>query len=143
MTKVIFCDLKQDLVKEIKKLGIKAICGDYFKLAEMTDNPVLMTASNPLFTFGGGIDYGFAKRFPKLCEEKRYKGGENERIGNICFTITVDEHCKSSKNLVEEALKFAFKATKKNETLLVSGIGTGIGQLNTQDFLEVFSNALN
>lgn len=105
-----------------------------------------MTASNPMWTFGGGIDWGFKENYPDLVAEKQYKGGDNERIGNICFTQTVGHDYLASKEIVKQALEFAIANTKKNETLLISGLGCGIGKNAnfTQDnFCEVLKEVCN
>jgi hypothetical protein len=86
-----------------------------------------MTASNPLWSFGGGIDAGFLQEFPNIVELKQHKGGDNERIGNICFTQTVGHDYKATREIVKKALEFAIENTKEDETLLISGLGCGIG----------------
>ena len=84
-------DLNHDLIQKAKALGYDAICADYFLESYKTENPVLMTASNPRFTFGGGLDALFMEKFRGLCEYKQVKGGGQERIANIIFAITVDD----------------------------------------------------
>jgi len=140
-----FVDLNHYLVNKVKKLGIDSTQGDYFLEAYRTPRFVLITASNPFWGFGAGIDAQFKKHFPLLCEYKRQKGGENERIGNICFTISVDEELKSSKEKVGEAIKFALDNTDDRETLILSGIGTGIGKnanFSDDDFISVLEEVL-
>jgi hypothetical protein len=144
--KIKFCDRNYSIVQQVAKLGIPAVHEDYFREARNTKNAVLMTASNPLWTFGGGIDYGFKENYPDLVAEKQYKGGDNERIGNICFTQTVGHDYLASKEIVKQALEFAISNTKKNETLLISGLGCGIGKNAnfTQDnFCEVLKEVCN
>lgn len=128
MSKIKFVDRNLTIVKKVSALGIEAKHEDYFREARNTKNAVLMTASNPMWTFGGGIDYGFKVNYPDLVAEKQYKGGDNERIGNICFVQTVGHDYLATKEIVKNALEFAIKNTRKNETLLISGCGTGIGK---------------
>lgn len=137
-TKIVFVDLNKSLVSKVNKLGIESIYGDYFTTAYDIDRPVLMTASNPAFTFGGGIDYHFTQHFPKLCEHKQgraYIG--QERIANVIFSVTVNKDIRADENTVESALRFAISQTYDGETLVLSGIGTGIGGLSEDTFVEI------
>jgi hypothetical protein len=145
MPKIKFVDLNKALVESVRAVGIESVHGDYFLEAYKTPQPVFMTASNPLFTFGGGLDYHFTQHFPKLCEYKRIKSiakGENERISNVCFAITVNDECLATKETIFSAIKFAMENTKQGETLILSGVGTGIGRLSNEDFVEVLSKII-
>lgn len=137
-----FCDLNGSLVKKVSDLGIPSVCADYFLEACRTERPVLMTASNPQFTMGGGLDYLFAKNYPHVVQFKQVKGGGMERIGNIIFAITVDECYKASPETIKQALIFALDHTYEGETLLVSGIGTGIGGLSEDEFVKVIKSVI-
>ena len=138
-----FIDLNQSLVYKVKELGIESICADYFIESLKTDKPVLMTASNPNWTFGVGLDYYFKKNYPFVCHYKQTRGGGNERIGNICFIISVDEKLQGSKKLVKEAIKFGLDNTLDGETLCLSGIGTQIGGTLESDFIEILRELTN
>lgn len=145
MKKFKFVDGNNELVEAVGELGIESIQNDYFREAKKTRNAVLMTASNPLWTFGGGIDAGFMRNFPDLCQQKQDKGGGNERIGNICFTQTVGHDFRATKEIVKSALKFALENTDENETLLISGIGCGIGRnehFGKKELAEIISELL-
>lgn len=130
-------DLNRNLIQEAKKRGIPSQWGDYFYEAAQIPNAVLTTASNPKWTFGGGIDAKFYNTFPDLCSEKQEKGGGMERIENICFCITVDETLKSSPEIIEKAIRFAAGTLKDGETLVLSGLGTGIGGVSVREFCDV------
>lgn len=138
-----FVDFNQELVKKVSELGIPAVAGDYFLEANKIERPVLMTASNPYWTFGGGIDVHFLENFPELCKYKRMKGGGNERIGNIVFAITVDENLKSTKEVIIEAIIFALSTLCEHETLVLCGVGTGIGGLGVDEFVSVLKAISN
>jgi len=138
-----FIDLNLSLVNKVNELGIESVCADYFVESAKTQKPVLMTASNPNFTFGGGLDYYFKKNYPFLCHFKQAKGGGNERIGNICFIISVDENLKGNKELVKEAIHFGLNNTLGEETLCLSGIGTNIGGMTEDEFIDILKEALN
>ncbi|MEI6289703.1 MAG: hypothetical protein WCP19_04655, partial [Chloroflexota bacterium] len=58
------------------------------------------------------------------------------------WAITVDEHLVSSKELVRDALDFACSQVTPEETLLVSGLGTGIGGLPYKDFINALLEIL-
>ena len=116
-----FCDLNYPLVRK----------------ACYTKRPVLMTASNPQWTFGGGIDAVFEEKYPHLVSFKKMHNGGMERIGNIIFAITVNNYYRATPETIKKALEFAIDNTYDGETLLVSGIGTGIGGLSIDDFISV------
>ena len=140
MKKFKLIDLNRSLIQQAKKASIDAVWGDYFSEAEKIPNAVLITASNPKWTFGGGIDLGFYNHFYSECREKQEKGGGMERIGNIVFAITVNEEYKSTPEIVKQALEFGLSTLKKNETLVTSALGTGIGGLPTDIFIEIIKD---
>jgi hypothetical protein len=133
-------DLSKDLIDLALENGIDAVYGDYFVEGYKQTKPVFVTASNPAWTFGGGIDYIIAKHFSHLCSIKQNRGGENERIANLIFTITVDNNLKATKEMVGQALKFAIENTCDNETLCLTGLGTGIGCLSIQEFIDLLKS---
>ena len=135
--KIKFCDLNHNLVEKVGELGIESVCADYFNEVCRTKQPVMITASNPRWTFGGGVDFLFERNYPHLVGYKKMIGGENQRIGNICFCITVNNELKATKEQVKKAIEFAILNTYEGETLLLSGVGTGIGQMSESDFVEV------
>ena len=139
MKNIIFIDNRSSIVLKVAEKGIQAIHGDYFDLSSKIPRHVLCSASNPSFTFGGGIDRFFHEKFPHYCEIKQLKGGGNERIGNICFTISVSSIIKANDELVRNAIRFAIDNTDDTETLILSGIGTGIGLLNEDKFVEILA----
>ena len=135
-------DYNQSLIDKVSALGFEGVCGDYLLEAYNTPCPVLVTASNPHWTFGGGIDAEFLKQLPGLCNYKRQKGGSNERISNICFTITVNRELKSDPETIRQALKFAQSTLLEGETLVVCGLGTGIGGLSEDEFIDVLKSII-
>lgn len=139
---MIFIDLNKELVDKVSKLGIKAIHGDYFKESLKVKNAVLMTASNPFFSMGGGIDAKFKQYFPFYCEVKAWKPRQMERIGNIIFAITVDDKLNATPEMVEKALRFAIENTHKHEELIIMGCGTGIGGLDNGSFVEILKKVI-
>jgi hypothetical protein len=138
MNNLIFVDLNKKLVDKVSKLGIKSINSDYFFTGYKLERPVFMTASNPNFSMGGGIDFSFNQHFPELCRFKMMRGNkEMERMSNIVFTITVDDDLQATAEMVKKAFEFAKSNTHESETLLIHGAGTGIGGLSHDEFLQV------
>jgi O-acetyl-ADP-ribose deacetylase (regulator of RNase III) len=142
MKKIKLIDLNKSLVKKVKTAikylpfnNVTAECGDVFR-----QEGVIVSASNPQYSMGGGLDILIKQKYPLECS--KVIKGKNQRIGNVIFTITVDNNIKSSRELVSKALKFALKSTKKNETVLISGLGTGIGGLDEDDFVWLFLQAV-
>ena len=142
--KIIFIDRNKSLVSKVKKAieflpkewNVSAKCGDIFK-----EDGVIVSASNHQFSMGGGLDALIAEKYPKECGDIDRKD-RNQRHGNIIFTITVGEDLKATHELVSGAIRFAFDNTRKNETVLISGLGTGIGGLDEGDFIWLFLAAL-
>lgn len=140
--KIKFVDRNSDLVSKVAALGIQSVCADYFEEASRTPKAVLMTASNPQWTFGGGIDAAFHKHYPELVESKMRRKEWMERRKNICFCVTVDSNLKANEGLVQRAIGFALRRTEPGETLLIHGAGTGIGGLSHERFLAALRDAL-
>jgi len=126
-------DLNRSLIQACKEAGLNAEWADYF--SDIQPNEILITASNPMWSFGGGIDLSFYNHYYKECRQKQEKGGGMERIGNIVFAITVDETYKATTEIIEKAIRFALSTLKENEVLRLSGIGTGIGGLTPAQFV--------
>jgi hypothetical protein len=130
--KILIIDQNKKLIKKVKEAikhlpfkGVSAKAGDIFK-----EKGVIVSASNPNFTCGGGLD--------KAIMEHGYKPPKKQgRKGNIIWTITVDKEIKSSRELIKEAIKFALSKINRNETLLLTGLGTGIGGLEVDDFVWI------
>ena len=142
--KIIFIDRNKSLVSKVKKAikflpkewNVSAKCGDIFE-----EEGVIVSASNPNFTMSGGLDALIAEKYPKECVDIDRKDG-NQRHGNVIFTITVGEDLKATRELVAEALKSALYNTENGETVLISGLGTGIGGLDPDDIVWLFLAAL-
>ena len=135
--KIKFIDLNKWLVKKVSKAipHFECICDDIFN-----HKWVIVSASNPSFTFGWWLDKSIAKKFPNECAEKQSKKGWNERIWNVIFTITVDDNIKSSKELIWKALQSIMMFWEENETILLSWLGTSIWWLSEEDFIDVLKD---
>ena len=136
-----FIDQNHKLVEKVGKavkhlpFEVLVIEGDIFRY-----KGVIVSASNPDFTMGGGLDAQIAKRHPLECKNIDKKKG-NQRIVDVIFTVTVDKDLKATRKLVAKALKFALTKTYEDETVLISGLGTGIGGLDEDEFVWLFLQA--
>lgn len=141
MPKIKFIDLNPEIVDLVaRECGLESKCAD---IIEYQDNfgGVLVTASNPKFTMGGGLDAKIKAKFPWACELARQTKG-NKRIDDIIFTVTVNDKLKATPKLVESALYFAIKMTQRKETLLLSGLGCGIGGMEPEEFVQILKKCL-
>jgi len=82
----------------------------------------------------GGLDLQIAKKYPNEINNAH----EFKKTQHLFFTISVDRNKKSSKKKMFRALSGVFlHHINTNQTILLSGLGTGIGGLTEDDFLEV------
>lgn len=139
--KIKFIDTNKELVKKVKKAipHFQYEIGDIMDIYNKTKNAVIVTASNPDFNMSWWLDRVIYDNFKEICDKKE-KNGENERIENIIFTITVDKNLKSSKKLIYQALQTIMRYGEEDETILLTGLGTGIGWLSDDDFIEVLKD---
>lgn len=137
MKNIILIDKNKELLDYLRHTGINTIEGDI-----LNQNGIILSASNPSFTMGAGLDKAIKTKYPELC--KNLVKGKNQRKGNIIFGISVNEQLKATKELVIKSLKFARDNTSDDEDLYITGIGTGIGGLSYEDFFncicKVFSD---
>ncbi|MGE0126666.1 MAG: hypothetical protein AB7U82_01080 [Blastocatellales bacterium] len=141
---IVFCDLSVNLIEKASAENLPnvvAVCGDIFSFTG-----VIVSASNPHWGFEGGLDGEIAKHYMKECAAKQeaYSLGnyENQRIGNVIFTITVRTDLKATPELVRRAVRFALDNHKPEEALLLSGLGCGIGGLDHDVFVEILRDEL-
>lgn len=135
-------DNRRSLIEKAKEAGYDAIQGDYFEESAKIPHHVITSASNPYFSFGGGLDAALKHHFPFYCKEKQIRQGGNERIGNLIFLVTVDFKLASNEQLVRDALEFARYNTLPHETLCICGLGTLIGGLNEETFIHILQEII-
>jgi uncharacterized protein YjbI with pentapeptide repeats len=140
-----FCDTNQKLVKKVDTLfknydynskffgELKAIHGDIFKEKEKNGGRIC-TASNPSFNMAGGLDLAISKKFEVENPKEFYFNND------IFYLITVDENLKSSKKIIQRALCGVL--CYRNKDLIITGIGTGIGGLSDEDFIDYLDKIL-
>ena len=141
--KTIFIDLNKKLVSKVRKavkylpeeFNVSVKCGDIFK-----EDGVIVSASNSSFTMGGGLDALIVKHYPeesKLIQKKK----KQQQIGEVMFVVTVGKDLKATRETVGNALRFALDEHNHmatDQTMLVSGLGTGVGGLDEDDFVWLF-----
>ena len=138
MKKIIICDQNENLISQLKKAigtgphqsgaGIDFVCGDIIALHEKTPNSRIVTASNPSFSPDGGLDAVLAKKYD-WPDPKEFMWNDN-----LFFVKSVDEDRKANQAIVERALVGVLGYAAKY-TMLLTGIGTGVGGL-AEDVLE-------
>ena len=134
--KIKFIDTNKSLCKKVEKLGYFEVFNEDI-IKHITSDTIIVSASNPSFTFWWGIDKLIAEIYPKECEQKQARKGWNERIGKVIFTITVDNNIQASKILLIQSFNSILQLWEETETILLTGLGTWIGWLSEDDFIEV------
>jgi hypothetical protein len=146
--KLSFIDKNKELVKEVKKLFDKyknnkldweliAKVDDVFEYQEKNGGKIC-SASNPDFTFSGGLDALIAKKFPEEIKDAR----EFKWTDNLFFLITVDKNIKSSSKIIARSLAGVLFYRYEFDIIL-TGIGTGIGGLSIKYFIIELEKLLN
>jgi hypothetical protein len=141
MNKIIFCDTNKSLLKKVKKvfkeISNKTHCelivsnSDLLNTKKKYKGALVATASNPDFTMGGGIDGIIKKEYPEQCKDIR----EFKFTKDLFFTITCDSNLKTDRKIIQRALLGIYFASRKND-IIFTGLGTGIGGLNEDDFIS-------
>jgi len=146
MKKIIICDQNKELIdflKENMKVGIQPsgvvlefVHGDVIELHEKTENSKIVTASNPEFEAGGGLDYILAQKY-SWSEAKEFTWNDD-----LFFAISVDSERKSNLEIIKRALIGVLGYAHKFVPIL-TGIGTAIGGLPMQDLLHGLTTILS
>lgn len=141
MNKIIFCDINKELLEKVKKLfkdcrnntHCQLITSDKDVLQTKKEykDALIVTASNPNFTMGGGLDKVIKDNYPEQCNSPR----EFLFTEDLFFTISCDENIQSNKEIIKRALLGCYFASRKNDIIL-TGIGTSIAGLSEDEFLD-------
>ena len=140
--KIIFFDKNKELCKLAKSIPeIKVINGD---LSEI-EADAISTASNPAFTFAGGLDSELNKRFNLKRKSWLDIQKGDDKIKNVVLNITVNRDLSTSKKLIRKAYInfFNLAHNKKWETIAVSGFGSGVGKLPISTVIEALREAVD
>ena len=137
---LILIDLNQSLLKKANNLGIKTLYSDIIKYHKEHKNTLLCSASNPMFNMNGGLDAVIKFNFPDIC--KRLTKNKNQIKKDIAFIISVNNQIKSTQKLIKEAIQFVLQ-NAKGRTILLTGLGTGIGGMSEDIFLKILHTELN
>jgi hypothetical protein len=135
---IIFCDTNKELcdmvdtIKSENKWCFDFIVEnmDIFDCKKKYPWSKIATASNPDFTFGGGLDLAIAGVYKKEIKQAK----EFLFTDNLFFTITVWKDLKATKKIVQRALIWCFAYWTDND-IIISWFGTWIWWLSLYDFV--------
>ena len=139
MKKIYIRDLNEGLIEKIKSLDFPSYTnfdiavGDAITLWQETD-AVIVSASNPSFTMGGGLDADI-----KALRPDDRPTHTNHLIGDVLYCITVDESLQSNYDLVFAAIR---DANTLDRDVIITGLGTGIGHLHTDTFCRALMHGV-
>ena len=142
MNKIIFCDRNKELLSEVLKLFgteknnlhcelIVDTSGDVLECKEKHPDAKIVTASNPKFDMGGGLDLILKTKYAEQCQTAR----EFKTTNDLFFVVSVDNDLKSTRKIIQRALLAVYLCSRKNDIIL-NGLGTGIGGLSIEDFVK-------
>jgi len=139
-------DKNEKLIALAEERGLNYEFGDIFEIAELLEergeHPVICSASNPKYTFGGGLDAEIVRRYPLECKNMQQEVAARPnvgpfRIGDVIFCVTVKEDLSADPYGIDSALQYAKNAVEEDETLLFTGMGCGIGGLDPKKFVGI------
>ena len=137
---IVFCDTNKELCKKIKALNgdIKVFNKDVFKLKKQKEyeDYKIVTASNPSFSAGGGLDKSLKYAYPEQWGEAK----EFNYTRDLFFVISVGDKFKTDEIIIKRCLAGVRAYQYKN--LILTGIGTGIGGLNIDAFIDLFKKVI-
>ena len=144
MTKIIICDQNREVVEALKKtlsgpsktgIEFEFVVGDVIDLHEKTPGSRIVTASNPSFSPDGGLDAALAKKYP-------WAGKEFTWDDHLFYVISVSSDRGATKDIIQRALCGVLAHAPKF-TLLLTGIGTGVGGLLIDILADVAKTILS
>jgi len=142
MNKIIFCDSNKELVAKVKEVIennknnlhcelIVDTSGDVLECKEKHPDAKIVTASNPKFDMGGGLDLILKTKYAEQCQTAR----EFKTTNDLFFVVSVDNDLKSTRKIIQRALLGVYFCSRKNDIIL-TGLGTGVGGLSSKDFIK-------
>ena len=146
MRNLIICDKNKKLINAVNEFvksygfgvfdDVQVICGDVIKVHEKTPNSKIVTASNPQFLPDGGLDLVLSKKYDWS------KAAEFYFSNDLFYVVSVNNDRKSSKEiLLRSAVGILGYSTKF--TPILTGIGTGVGGIAIDVFVEVLKAILS
>jgi len=143
MNKIIFCDKNKEVVNAVKLLFessdlinnthcelIVSDKDDVFECKKDYPNAKILTASNPNFTMGGGLDLAIKEKYHEQCLNPR----EFLMTNDLFFVVSVDKDIKATDYYIKRAMFGSYMCSRKND-IIITGIGTGIGGLSITGFI--------
>lgn len=145
---IIFAEKNKELREMFKEeFPDIEVAEDMFAVPEPKN---VVTCSNKWLSMGGGIDALIAKHYPDECKRAKEEIGNGTmdnlltpfRVGKVVFAVTVDENLKSDTKAIKNSLSFIFNRLKQHEeTFVFTGMGTGIGGLSNESFVNLCKEA--
>ena len=146
--KLIFVDTNKKLVNKVKKLfenwnfdkldmQLDTYHWDVFDYKKDNPNFLIYTASNPKFNMWWWLDKAIADHYPS--EVKNLK--EWKPTDNLLPLITVNSDLKATRSQIMRALTFVY-VNRYKYNMILTGIWTGIGGMNDDDFIDCFYSLL-
>jgi len=105
--------------------------GDVLECKEKHPDAKIVTASNPKFDMGGGLDLILKTKYAEQCQTAR----EFKTTNDLFFVVSVDNDLKSTRKIIQRALLGVYFCSRKNDIIL-TGLGTGVGGLSSKDFIK-------
>lgn len=147
---IIFAEKNKELRELFKKeFPDIEVVEDMFSVPEPKN---VVSCSNKWLSMGGGIDALIAKHYPEECRTAKEQIGNSTtdslmtpfRIGKVVFAVTVGDRLEADIKAIKNSLSFIFTRLKPhNETFVFTGMGTGIGGLSHQEFINLCKEYAN
>ena len=143
--KLVFIDKNEELVRRVSALfeKYKTNKWDYELEARVGDiskerDGIFVTASNPEFLAGGGVDGVLAKRFKSQWKDLK----EGVKADNLFPVVSVGKDRCAEEWRVMRSLSLVFLLLRNESRVVLTGIGTGIGGLSVNNFCKLLENVL-
>ena len=136
---IIFADTNQELCELVKELipNLTVLNENVFKVKERYPQAKIVTASNPSFNAGGGLDLALSKAYPN--EWRLARNGY--LTNNLLFVVSVNSDFRAYQGLIKLAL-MVVKRESVSHDLILTGLGTGIGGLSQKVFVNLLKRVM-
>lgn len=140
MNKIIICDKNKELIEKIKLIKFtnryhEIVISDKDDVLECKNdypNAKIVTASNPEFNPGGGLDKILFDKYKDEWGEAR----EFNWTDNLFFVVSCDKNIKATREIIQRAFVGVSGYSHKFDMIL-TGIGTSIAGLDIDTFIEL------
>ena len=139
MRKLIICDENKELIKAVERYlkengngvfdSVEVIHGDVVRVHKKNPETRIVTASNPSFSPDGGLDAVLAKKYEWQPKEFGWDD-------HLFYAVSVNDKRVSNKQILLR-LAVGLLGFSHNFTPILTGVGTGIGGLEIDTFIEI------